>query len=55
MKGLAQLDAEGGIWVSSAYVGTVESQIETEKPHIIEGIHRIFGGFQHFKNIDSIF
>ena len=53
-KGLAQLDAEGGIWVSSAYVGTVESQIATKKPHTIEGIHRKFGGFQHFKNIDSI-
>ena len=34
---------------------TVEIQIETEKPHIIEEIHRIFGGFQHFKNMDSIF
>ena len=54
MKGLAQLDAEGGIWVSSAYVGTVESQIATKKPHTIEEIHRKFGGFQHFKNIDSI-
>ena len=52
--GLAQLDAEGGIWVSSAYVGTVESQIATKKPHTIEEIHRKFGGFQHFKNIDSI-
>ncbi len=32
IKGGAQLDAEGVIWLSSAYVGTVESQIATKKP-----------------------
>ena len=33
MGGVAQLDEEGEIWLSSEYVGTVESQISTKSPY----------------------
>jgi len=51
---MAQLDAAGVSWFSSAYMGTVENQLTTKKSPIIEEIYRkIFGRFRHFKNIDS--
>ena len=35
-KGLAKLDAEGVIGLSSPYEGTAESSIATKKPHKIK-------------------